>query len=361
MPKPKFNFQLPTAPVKSDNVQPAAGNADNVAELVQKATAATPESVPMEIKYIPKHRIRKNKKNEYPLNEIESLKESILYYGLQQPLTVIYLTAEDMYVIEAGHRRYTAITALLDDFSYYENTQDTMYQYYLKNVKSFLKGYPCIVTGNIDEQLDYDIESNNLDAIPDALIDSEIRLLITNEESRPPLEPAEKAKIISRLAALYERKNHHAASRADRINVNKEIAKRMNITERQVINYKHIDDLIPELQQEFDQNKITLKAAASISKLSMQDQQDVYTLLSSSSASEALEKVRQKNRLLEKRIKELESVPVNYNAIDNECSHTIKAISLSLQNFFKLLESADTSTKEKYSMELRKVFQSYFR
>lgn len=202
MGKPNFNIFVPT---NTHPDSPAPQGPSDVSTLVKKLNVSKPKS--FEVKMIPRKKIRVNKKNDYPIEEaIESLKNSILYFGLSQPLKVIYLISEDLYCIEAGHRRTNAIDSLVQEFINYDGDQnDTRYQYYLRNVKIFESGYPCVIGDSLSEDYDYDMDDSDLSTVPDAIIDSEIRLRITNEEVRNN-NPARKAQNVHRLAMLYERK-----------------------------------------------------------------------------------------------------------------------------------------------------------
>ncbi|MCM1162141.1 MAG: AAA family ATPase [Roseburia sp.] len=77
-------------------------------------------------------KIGENKKNHYPKEKMESLQESILQFGLQQNLSVIYLTEDDSFVLEAGHRdelkknsdcSVTSNKEILDKYGMYEIIQ----------------------------------------------------------------------------------------------------------------------------------------------------------------------------------------------------------------------------------------------
>ena len=65
-----------------------------------------------------KDKIIENENNNYELNDIEQLSDSIEQLGLLQPLLVKKLP-NDMYEIVAGHRRYNAIKKLVAEGSYY--------------------------------------------------------------------------------------------------------------------------------------------------------------------------------------------------------------------------------------------------
>ena len=116
MAKQKFNFQLTNPAAQPVAVSGEQGtNAGTVASIVQRLD--NNDKNPFEIKLIPRNRIRMNKKNSYPIEDIDSLAKSILEFGLQQNLVVVYESEEDIYIIETGHRRATALNMLIDKYS----------------------------------------------------------------------------------------------------------------------------------------------------------------------------------------------------------------------------------------------------
>ena len=71
-------------------------------------------------RFIPKEKITPNEKNKnYSQNNIEALCESILINGLRHNLSVIHDTANDMYRIVSGERRFRAINQM-DEKTYRE-------------------------------------------------------------------------------------------------------------------------------------------------------------------------------------------------------------------------------------------------
>lgn len=290
----KFNFKA-----NSPDYPPAPASIP-AAELTQAVTRLeSKEHTPMEIKLIPRSRIHNNQKNTYPAVTINELADSILHYGLQQPLTVVYLLAEDIYLLEAGHQRAAALDQLIN--TYKDNgfaTEDA--KLYEEHVKSFERGYPCIVQARLADDIDFAIySSDNIDQLPESVIDSEIRLIITNEIKRPD-DPSVRAANVSRLAMLYARKNADRP-RAEKVNINKQIAADLHITERQVANYKSLDKLIPELKEEFNRSNLSLKNSTLIAKLDAEDQQQLLRLIQSGGsikADEVTALLQEKNRLL---------------------------------------------------------------
>lgn len=155
------------------------------------------------------------------MDEIESLMDSILHFGLLQPINVIYIMDEDMYCIEAGHRRTEAIDRLIQKYKDPEDIDSVDVEFYLKNIKQFEVGYPCNIVDILKDDIPYDYDSDfPLEDIPESIIDSEIRLIITNEESRNR-SPSVRAANVARLSKLYERKNLGKTKRSDKININK--------------------------------------------------------------------------------------------------------------------------------------------
>ena len=318
MAKQKFQFQLPNTPTPEAPKE----ETQKVSSLVQKLEEkAAPKSLLDEYKIIPLRKIRANKKNRYPIDEIEKLEDSILYFGLQQDPSVIYYFDEDLYIIEAGHKRFTAICNLVSRFQDCEDKESEEYLLYEKNVKKYEHGLHCKVAGTIKENIPYDYDfEEDLSSIDESVIDSEIRLIITNEEART-ITPAVRAENIQRLSRLYERKNLKK-KRADKININETIAEQLNITPRQVINYKNTEQLSPDLKSLFDQGKLGLKIATSLAKLSEEEQQNIYemfqnTELSNTEIKSLLDEKRtlQKNIIsLEQELYELKEQP---NAEDN--------------------------------------------
>ena len=282
MAKQKFNFQLtPSAP----QLVPAADEplqddtTKTVASIVQRLDSN--DKNPFEIKLVPRNRIRMNKKNSYPIEEIDSLAKSILNFGLQQNLVVIYSSEKDFYIIETGHRRATALNMLIDKYSNTNYTSSTEYSLYMKNVSPYEKGFPCKVI-YLEDGIEYDVaDDTDLSSVPVSVIDSEIRLYITNEEIRAK-NPARTAQAVARLKKLYDAKNTALnQSGKNKINVNKEIATNLNISPRQVAKYNSTDNLIPELRSLFIDNNITLSSAAAYAQLTPEDQQQIYEIFKS--------------------------------------------------------------------------------
>lgn len=316
----KFNFGRPM--VSQTNVK--ANEEVNVPEHLEKLRSIDQkEKRIFDIKYIPRSKIRENKKNHYPQDQVEKLKDSILHFGLQQNLTVVYLEEKDIYVLEAGHTRTRAIDELIREFENYADKEDEYYKLYQRNIEEYkLKGYPCKVSSVIKDGTAYDYtEDTDLADIPEEVIDSEIRLIITNEMSRDR-SPATTAANVDRLQKLYQRKNI-GKKKQEKINVANQIAEDLNLKKRQVMNYTSLQNLIPELRKEFESNNITLTEGTNYAKLSHEEQKTLLQLLKSGSKvskSELEALIKEKKALQEKlddqqdKICRLEKQAIVYNA-----------------------------------------------
>lgn len=306
MAKQKFQFQSSFAKTKEedkreiDNVEIKNEEKPIVGNLVEKLSQKKEKAI-FEIKSIPRNMISENKKNQYPKEKLDNMKDSILHFGLQQNLTVVYLKGENEYIIEAGHTRKRALDELIEEFADYTGDEnDERYQLYLRNVDEYSKrGYPCRVADSLDEGIDYYSEED-LALIPEEVIDSEIRLIITNEIKRDE-SPVTKAKNVARLDELYRRKNI-GKKKDEKINIKEQIASDLNMSPRQVMNYKSVGKLIPGLQKAFDESKISLKDSSNYAQLSEEDQELILTLVESGkkvNEDEVRALKQEKNRLQE--------------------------------------------------------------
>lgn len=284
MPKAKFEFAKKTSAPKATTMEVNATDINlSVANTLQKENNACN----LETKLIPRHKIKENPKNKAPMTSIPSLMDSILKFGLQQPLVVIYSSQQDEYIIETGHRRALAIDNLISKYKDWEGDEtDSDYINYKRNVMPYEKGYPCTIKEKLNDSITYDITGETdeeLDSLPEEILMSEIRILITNNEVRSESDPenqAYKQYEVTRLAQLYDSINRRR-KRKDKIKVNETIADKMGISPRQVIKYKNVDTLIPELQEAFRKNDITLTEADSFHGLSEEVQHIIVNMLES--------------------------------------------------------------------------------
>lgn len=310
----KFNFGRP---MTTPQMQVNTNQEVNVPEHLGKLRALDQkEKRIFDIKYIPRSKIRENKKNHYPQDQVEKLKDSILHFGLQQNLTVVYLEEKDIYVLEAGHTRTRAIDELIKEFENYPNKEDEYYKLYQSNIEEYkLKGYPCKVSSVIKDGTAYDYEEDtDLADIPEEVIDSEIRLIITNEMSRDR-SPAMTAANVDRLQKLYQRKNI-GKNKQEKINVANQIAQDLDLDKRQVLRYRSLQNLIPELRSEFESHNITLTEGTNYAKLSQDEQEKFLQLLRAGkkATSAELESLIKEKKRLKDQISQLEHDKVNINS-----------------------------------------------
>jgi hypothetical protein len=263
MTKQKFDFNAINNTVKSTTT-------NTVPELTNKNDK-------FEIKMIPRHKIRSNKLNTYSVTDIEILMKSILNFGLLQNLLAVYSMDDDVYILEAGHRRLAALDKLIDIFSDPEAKSCDDYQLYKKNVSMYEAGYPIKVSGHIEDIDSHQNDIETIENISDSMLESEIRLHVTNQDIRKETT-AEKAKNIQRYSKLLQERNRRL-NKSDRVNVNETIGKQFGITKRQVTDIKATENLIPELQKKFENGKMTLKNAAAYSRLDEKEQKAIDTLI----------------------------------------------------------------------------------
>lgn len=193
-------------------------------------------------KFIPKDKIIPNEKNKnYSQENIEALSESIIINGLRHNLSVIHESTTDQYRIVSGERRYHAIN-LMNEKTYKE---------------LFPTGIPCKV------------EKSSISEI-----DEEIMLISANHDIRET-SIEEKRWEIRRLKELYEAKKLNG----EITNISKEIAKQLNISQRQAIKYVNAEKLIPELSDLLNHSGISLEDASKFSRLDEWAQLKIVELL----------------------------------------------------------------------------------
>ena len=192
--------------------------------------------------YIPKEKIISNPKNEkYTQDGIDALMESILINGLRHNLSVIYDADNDNYRLVSGERRYHAICKMTD------KEYNTL----------FPIGIPC------------KIEKSNISEI-----DEEIMLISANHDVRETSMEVKRWEV-SRLKELYEAKKLKGEIK----NINAEIAKQLNISERQARKYTTAEKLIPELSELLNANGIDLNQADKFGRLDEDAQKSILEIL----------------------------------------------------------------------------------
>lgn len=178
---------------------------------------------------IPRKKIHRSEKNDWAITQIEKLEWSLLHFGLLEALSVHYDPDMDMYEIESGERRFTALNNLIDRFSDHIPDNSEEYIYYKRNIEQYaLNGIPCKIEEDSDP------------------IAAEIRLNIANIEKRPD-DPLFLAKKVNDLAKLYAKLNAMLPEE-ERFSINEKIAEDLGIGKRQVIRNKQFGGLEQDLQ-----------------------------------------------------------------------------------------------------------------
>lgn len=237
-------------------------------------TPENPASKAFHLKYVPREKLIFNVKNNYPKEKIEKLAGSILRFGLIHCMEVLYDEETDCYTLESGERRTRAIDMLIEKYKDYEDTESEEYRLYFKNVKPYADGgLPCNVKRSVRT------ENNDSSGSDDLLaeIESQIRLRIANEEVRD-YDAARQRERIMELNDLYDQRNR-LLSKGEKININETLSEELNLSQSQIKNYKATTRLIPELEEMFKNNNISLKEGASYAKLSEDEQQQIFTMI----------------------------------------------------------------------------------
>jgi hypothetical protein len=350
MAKQKFHFNA----INDTFSNPTANNVPGVGK--------ENNSEKFEIKIIPRHKIRTNEMNTYNVSDIEHLMDSILNFGLLQNLLAIYSLEDDVYILEAGHRRVTALDMLIKRFSVPNAESLEDYQLYRKNVSMYETGYPVKVSGNFEDKVIYNIDNESLENISDLMLESEIRLHITNQDIRKE-SPADRAKNIQRFSKLLNERNRRL-HKTDRVNVNETIGEQLGITKRQVADIKATEKLIPELQKKFELGDLTLKNAASYARLDEGEQKVVNTMIENGDSISAKEiaAIKKENRSLTLPIKNR----VNGNENQKEKIPTMNKPSEAIENTISRNEKNQESLSideiitglYKYALDLNGYFSS---
>lgn len=341
MPQQKFKFQNIKNKSQDSSVERGNDEETPVVSLVERIEAPR-EKMPFNFKFVQRSKITLNKDNNYPQSDIEKLANSILTYGLLHNLEGLYDEEVDTYILESGERRTRALDYLLEKYKNIKDS-DPDYELFMENVKGYEKGYPMNVKRK-KEDLPPDSQEAKLQELT-----SRIRLHAANQETRSE-DQAEKLKNITEYKELLEARNR-LLKRDERVNVNKTIAEFEGITERQVQRYNNIVKLIPELQEEFNKNNITLKEGDSYSKLSEDEQMILANLITQGKkvSAEELKKlkdaVEEKQEVIQAKQKEIEQ-------LQTEKAEILQNQEIKLKEFKDSLKSQENEIREKIRAEL---------
>lgn len=272
--------------------------------------------------YIPKDKIRSNPKNEkYSQDGIESLMESLLINGLRHNLSVLYDADQDIYRLISGERRYRAICMMTD------KDYNTL----------FPMGIPCKVEkATIDE------------------IDEEIMLISANHDVRESSMEVKRWEV-SRLKELYEAKKLSGEIK----NINAEIAKQLNISERQARKYTTAEKLIPELSDLLNKNNIDLNQADKFGRLDEEAQYKILELVQKNGNVDNTE-YQSIKKISEERAAEAKKYKAELDAAMKQIQEKDSTVRFLEEKISKLEQtpSLNEKTKEELEEELKYITEA---
>lgn len=263
--------------------------------------------------YIPKEKIISNPKNEkYSQDGIESLMESILINGLRHNLSVLYDSDNDNYRLVSGERRFHAICKMSEKD--YNNL--------------FPAGIPCKV------------EKSDITEI-----DEEIMLISANHDVRETSMEVKRWEV-SRLKELYETKKLKGEIK----NINAEIAKQLNISERQARKYTTAEKLIPELSQLLNENGIDLNQADKFGRLDEDAQKSILTILKNKGNIESAE-YKSIKELSEKRASEAKLYKEQLDVASQQIEEKNKTLAALEKRITQLEKNPSPNIKSREELE----------
>lgn len=262
--------------------------------------------------YIPKEKIIPNPKNEmYSQEGIDALMESILVNGLRHNLSVLKDSDSSVYRLVSGERRYHAICHM--------NEKDYN--------RLFPLGIPCKV------------EKSDISEI-----DEEIMLISANHDVRETSMEIKRWEV-SRLKELYETKKLKGEIK----NINAEIAKQLNISERQARKYTTAEKLIPELSDLLNINGIDLNQADKFGRLDEDAQKSILELIKKQGGVDTAE-YQSIKKLSEERAQAAKKYKEALDKASEEIAKQESTVKF-LENRISELEKAPVSSKTKEDLE----------
>ena len=244
---------------------------------------------PFNFKRIPREKIIFNENNDFSMENIEELANSLLKNGLEHNLTGHYDDDRDLYILESGERRIRALDLLNFKFGSVarinelpESEQENFILFRSKILPLRTDGIPFKVNSFSKEHNDEN--GNRLDEIR-----SELRKYATNLDVRQ-FTPKERSEYISKVKKLLEEE----ASLLGKNKVTKdEIADAIGISRRQLHKYELLDSLIPRFKELFENKKLRIEVASSLSGLTEEEQQDICNRIDSEDDAQAISLVIQ--------------------------------------------------------------------
>lgn len=239
---------------------------------------------PFNFKRIPREKIVFNENNDFSMENIEELANSLLKNGLEHNLTGHYDDDRDLYILESGERRIRALDLLNSKFGSVtrinelpESEQENFVLFRSNILPLLTEGIPFKVNSFSKEHNDEN--GNRLDEIR-----SELRKYATNLDVRQ-FTPKERSDYISKVKKLLEEE----ASLLGKNKVTKdEIADAIGISRRQLHKYELLDSLIPRFKELFENKKLRIEAVSTLSGLTVEEQQAICNRIDSEDDAQAI-------------------------------------------------------------------------
>ena len=239
---------------------------------------------PFNFKRIPREKIVFNENNDFSMENIEELANSLLKNGLEHNLTGHYDDDRDLYILESGERRIRALDLLNSKFGSVtrinelpESEQENFVLFRSNILPLLTEGIPFKVNSFSKEHNDEN--GNRLDEIR-----SELRKYATNLDVRQ-FTPKERSEYISKVKKLLEEE----ASLLGKNKVTKdEIADAIGISRRQLHKYELLDSLIPRFKELFENKKLRIEAVSTLSGLTEEEQQTICNSIDSEDDAQAI-------------------------------------------------------------------------
>jgi len=244
---------------------------------------------PFNFKRIPREKIIFNENNDFSMENIEELANSLLKNGLEHNLTGHYDDDRDLYILESGERRIRALDLLNSKFGSVarinelpESEQENFVLFRSNILPLLTEGIPFKVNSFSKEHNNEN--GNRLDEIR-----SELRKYATNLDVRQ-FTPKERSEYISKVKKLLEEE----ASLLGKNKVTKdEIADAIGISRRQLHKYELLDSLIPRFKELFENKKLRIEAVSTLSGLTEEEQQSICNHIDSEDDAQAISLVIQ--------------------------------------------------------------------
>lgn len=194
------------------------------------------------IKMLPVRKIFPNENNFYDTSNIDELVNSILMYGVLDPITVRPSGDGEGYIIISGHRRHRAVTEILDAGL----AEDT----------AKFQTMPCIIREPKDELLE------------------ELMLIQANSATRV-LTSAEVSKQVERVERLLYELKEQGYEFPGRMRDN--VAQACNVSASKIARLKVIrEKLIPMYKKYYDKNELAESTAYALARLPATLQQELF-------------------------------------------------------------------------------------